>query len=463
MSLAAALATVVAASCAATTAATCLSEAAAGHLIAEVSRQECSGLPIHTVLGSVQLPAEAVRKATQLMATLGLETGLDLQLLTGQPESEELMSQLAADGLALGHRAKVRLLLGKDQPWLSVRTALPHLQRSDERRQLQGSEQSDGLSSDTLAIVLSVMVGAAGYLIQALTARRAQQVAAETAQEQQVADEARERLHQQMAAQIKRIDRSLDDCCRPLSLVLSNIHYGLAFCVSDAVTYMHANQPEMVAHMMEQSKGMSTYISEDGTKVISARSGRILWDEATTRASRLLEVADTSTKIYRSAVGSHFGILYSGIVMSQPFACEIPEVIVAHIADDPTSVLAARYRRFVRHSLLPCMREAARLMRSHAALMELPPTEWLKSRFPAEPWGIAPPSIYLFVWFTRMQMWEALLVEWERGEFGAVLPSEIVSFTLGGLTAINNWAITRGEGHQRELIGCVSTCPKQHL
>ena len=39
--------------------------------------------------------------------------------------------------------------------------------RVDQRRQLQDATNSDGsMSTDTIAIVLSVLVGAAGYLVQ---------------------------------------------------------------------------------------------------------------------------------------------------------------------------------------------------------------------------------------------------------------------------------------------------------
>eukprot|EP01052_Picozoa_sp_SAG31_P048961 SAG31_NODE_10497_length_1131_cov_2.211240_1_plen_171_part_10 len=131
-----------------------------------------------------------------------------------------------------------------------------------------------------LAIVFSVLVGALGYLVQAYTARRAERATAEAAQEQQVADAARERLHQQMVAQIKRIDRALDDFSRPLNLELLALQNALMRQVDAVVHDMQASQPEAVTEMLRLSKPVVT-VSEDGTKAVSSRSGRLMWDIAT--------------------------------------------------------------------------------------------------------------------------------------------------------------------------------------
>eukprot|EP01052_Picozoa_sp_SAG31_P037248 SAG31_NODE_4781_length_2958_cov_1.822665_4_plen_356_part_00 len=302
------------------------------------------------------------------------------------------------------------------------------------------------------AIVFSVLVGAMGYLVQAYTARRAERAAADAAQEQQAADAARERLHQQMAAQIKRIDRALDDCSRPLNLELLAVQQGLIRQVDTLVIDMQASQPEAVAEMLRLSKPVVT-VSEDGTKAVSSRSGRLVWDIAT-QTSGLLRVEENGNKTCASAAGCAITALFGVAVMSQPFACELPHAIVSCIASDPTSPLAHQHRLFVRHTLLPCMREVARLFRAHAALMELPPTEWLKTKFPTETWGLLPSSLYVFTWQVRTQMWEALLAEWDAGRLDTSMPGKDVGFPLGGLTAINNWALARGEGRQRELIGC---------
>eukprot|EP01052_Picozoa_sp_SAG31_P027915 SAG31_NODE_2651_length_5296_cov_2.101770_6_plen_118_part_00 len=88
------------------------------------------------------------------MATLGLNTALDLQLLGGAPaEAEELMSELSSGGLTLGHRAKIRLLMAPASATNLLETS-PEQRSQDcgktpahDHRQLQSDS---GLSVDTV-------------------------------------------------------------------------------------------------------------------------------------------------------------------------------------------------------------------------------------------------------------------------------------------------------------------------
>ena len=50
-------------------------------------------------------------------------------------------------------------------------------------------------------------------------------------------------------------------------------------------------------------------------------------------------------------------------------------------------------------------------------------------------------------------MWEALLEAWDSGTVGVVVPHGDL-FPYGGMVALNEYAIARGEELQRELIGC---------
>ena len=87
-------------------------------------------------------------------------------------DEAELMEQLRAGRITIGDRSKVRLLLGSDGSELRRTGSTDHqcagnADRVDAgfARQLQdGADQ--GMSADTIAIVASVLVGAAGYLVQ---------------------------------------------------------------------------------------------------------------------------------------------------------------------------------------------------------------------------------------------------------------------------------------------------------
>ena len=82
--------------------------------VAQAAQQICGSTPTGEALLSTRLEPEAADNVAQLLAGLGFRTALDLRLLGGGPEAEELMGELQADGgrLSIGDRAKVRLLIG---------------------------------------------------------------------------------------------------------------------------------------------------------------------------------------------------------------------------------------------------------------------------------------------------------------------------------------------------------------
>eukprot|EP01052_Picozoa_sp_SAG31_P021755 SAG31_NODE_1698_length_7500_cov_3.644778_6_plen_288_part_00 len=256
----------------------------------------------------------------------------------------------------------------------------------------------------------------------------------------------------QMAAQIKRIDRALDDGCRPISLTLSEIRFGLVAFVDVAITTMQSMEPETIARLVELSKVMVS-VSKDGTTASSTRRGTVVWDAATARTNNLLRVESNNVGRFESAAGTAVASLFVMTLTSQPHTCEIPQAIAKYFQADPASPLAHRYRLFVRHSLLPSMRRVTRLIEKHAALIELPPIAWLKTAFPQEETHSMPPSLFFFFWTIRAQQWEAVLADWDdTGDFGSILPPQC-GLPYGGLQQVINWSTERAEGRQRELVG----------
>eukprot|EP01052_Picozoa_sp_SAG31_P013553 SAG31_NODE_817_length_11849_cov_6.737362_5_plen_133_part_00 len=130
------------------------------------------------------------------------------------------MDQLRLGGISIGDRSKVRLLLGDGCSQRSItsdgshgRSGATNQAHFVANRRLQ-QEGDGGISGDTIAIVASVLVGAAGFLVQAHTERRAQQSATIQVQELHQHEQTRQREHEQMLSQIARTDRWLDDCAR---------------------------------------------------------------------------------------------------------------------------------------------------------------------------------------------------------------------------------------------------------
>eukprot|EP01052_Picozoa_sp_SAG31_P004716 SAG31_NODE_198_length_20656_cov_5.167291_21_plen_282_part_00 len=150
------------------------------------AQQICSGAPVGAALLSVRVHGHEI--AEWALAALGFREVMDLQLLAGTPEAEELMDELKLSaGLSIPDRAKLRLLIGagaKDQAHLADHTAaanadgpLGRTPAGDSHgpnaglprtvlRTLQEERTDGGVSADTIAIVMSVLVGAAGYLVQ---------------------------------------------------------------------------------------------------------------------------------------------------------------------------------------------------------------------------------------------------------------------------------------------------------
>jgi hypothetical protein len=151
--------------------------------VIEHTQQICSGPLIDEALRSVHLEPQEADAMVSVLSGLGFRTALDLQLLAGQPEVEELMLALKQHDLPIGDRAKVRLLIGdhahRDRLFSarsfaktmgsvpSTPTGSAMDDRKEPTRVLQEtSGTSSGTSMDTIAIVLSVLVGAAGYFVQ---------------------------------------------------------------------------------------------------------------------------------------------------------------------------------------------------------------------------------------------------------------------------------------------------------
>ena len=176
--------------------------------VAEVARTAqllCGAAPVEEALLSVRLqPGEATGAAGQLLEGLGLRTAVDLRLLGGGPEAQETMDALKTAGISIGDRSKIRMLVG-DRAHLGRLFCGAAAQAggqaaggeaSQPRRGLQTkAADSDTMSMDTVAIMLTVLVGAVGYAMQSYLAQRAEQNSAEKAQALHTSERQREREH----------------------------------------------------------------------------------------------------------------------------------------------------------------------------------------------------------------------------------------------------------------------------
>eukprot|EP01052_Picozoa_sp_SAG31_P041046 SAG31_NODE_6113_length_2165_cov_8.036302_2_plen_189_part_00 len=131
----------------------------------------------------------------------------------------------------------------------------------------------------------------------------------------------------------------------------------------------------------------------------------------------------------------------------------MPEGIFICVAADPNSTLAARFRLYARASILPVMQQVRKLLESHAAVVELPPAQWLEAKFPHEYWKLVTAEMFCHFWIARASSWQAVIREWDSSDFGTVVPRGNDWFPFGGLHGVIDWATNRSQSRQRELIG----------
>jgi hypothetical protein len=109
---------------------------------------------------------------------LGLEHDEDFAILN-ENEREEMMSGLGAQGISLGDRSKARHHFRALQGALPAFLDAGHTAHDPHNRiivsasrRIQDSGEG-GTNVETIAIALSVLVGAIGYMVQAWSTRRA--------------------------------------------------------------------------------------------------------------------------------------------------------------------------------------------------------------------------------------------------------------------------------------------------
>eukprot|EP01052_Picozoa_sp_SAG31_P024792 SAG31_NODE_2133_length_6372_cov_4.372071_4_plen_410_part_00 len=382
-------------------------------------------------------------------------------------------------------RAKVRLLVGDREhlrrlsaplpsrplaadhcpPWFTSSSSRSSDEQEDhdhqdskaERRRVQSSGSDGGMSTETIAIVLSVLVGAVGYVLQAHTARRAERVQEQQARELHIAEGTRQREHQMMTAQIERTHHALDQCCRPVQDDLFAIGFARLMMVAHLVGKLETSHPDAVTKMLAFANSVSYQkLGADGTvtdTMTSVSDGLVRWTPnppaELTRAINSFGFAAPTGVSW--VITNHDAYVY----LSKPFGMEMPTAILEIIGAEPTGPIAEMGRRHVRHTLVPLVRRVAQTLREHAAYLELPPKSWLQQKFPGMNWKSCTNSAFVQNWFSYTLSYERLLLEWSDGNLESFQPINVQPF--GGVFQTIFWSQARAEEKQAELIGMTST------
>eukprot|EP01052_Picozoa_sp_SAG31_P040368 SAG31_NODE_5828_length_2306_cov_1.451744_2_plen_370_part_00 len=333
-----------------------------------------------------------------------------------------------------------------------------HAQRGEidlsrtSRRMLQGGDSSgSGISADTIAIVLSMLVGAAGYVVQARTARRAERAQEQQAHELHTAEQARQREHQMMTAQIERTDQALDQCCRPVLNDLGAMTLARLSMLQKLVGSLEASHPDVVKQMLSIADGVLSKLNPDST-VTSTSSGRLLWkpNSAAKLTRAMVDYQLTAPTGAACLVGTHDTFLS----FSEPFCFEMPTAVLDIINFEPTGEIAETYRGYARHTVMPLLLRVAETLRKHAAYVELPPKDWLATAFPEMTWRTFSNAFFVQQWTSYVLSFEHVLSEWSVGNFKSCRPTDAAPGM--GLFQTLKWSQEQAEGRQAELIGMTS-------
>eukprot|EP01052_Picozoa_sp_SAG31_P003824 SAG31_NODE_151_length_22216_cov_37.572139_7_plen_514_part_00 len=433
--------------------------------VARGAQQLRGNTPATEALLWVKLQPETAEAAGILLSGFGMHTARDLALLGGGPEAEELMQQLKSNrGISIGDRSKLRLLIGDSDHVARIAqsdarcgtdfrhrnpTERPHLYMNGRRLQDEYPPQQEGLSVDTIAIAITVLLGAAGYIIQAYSARQAEHAAVQRQSELQISETRRQREHEQLLAQISRTERVVDECCGPCLRVI----YSMGFCLqafnAECIVLLEETNPEIVARLAS-AVAAGFEVHEDGT-VVSKTSNRDIY--LGSPPPSLVSTIGNFTMGYGSSYGAILGPVWTATSLSKPHAAIVYDAVRSAISADSSTRLSETYRRYVKLVLMPQLRNIATIFESHGSILDLPSKEFLMQKFPDESWNFIPEDTYVHRLFACLLGWERLMDAWADGDFSNHEPADGRYIPISGLVSTLTWVQTQGRARQRELIG----------
>jgi hypothetical protein len=101
---------------------------------------------------------------------------------------------------------------------------------------------------------------------------------------------------------------------------------------------------------------------------------------------------------------------------------EVPQAMLEYALSDTTGPFAVALRRYLREVHVPAVRTITGLIEAHAAVVEFPPMDFFKERFPGEPnWDFYGPTIFVCKWMAYTHDWEGVLKLWDEGVHPASL------------------------------------------
>eukprot|EP01052_Picozoa_sp_SAG31_P039984 SAG31_NODE_5679_length_2386_cov_1.692610_2_plen_179_part_00 len=152
--------------------------------------------------------------------------------------------------------------------------------------------------------------------------------------------------------------------------------------MEDAVAMMERSHPDTVAAMFS-SPMLMVRVDPDGS-ARSNRSNKQQWDPNHTLRQQLTRAYHTSQAAAPSASAYAIRTTDMYVAMSQPHCDEAPRHVLALIEAEPTSAIAAAWRRYARVVLVPLVNALSEFLIGHGQTIEWPALSWQRETFKEE-------------------------------------------------------------------------------
>eukprot|EP01052_Picozoa_sp_SAG31_P030053 SAG31_NODE_3049_length_4745_cov_3.873870_4_plen_295_part_00 len=267
------------------------------------------------------------------------------------------------------------------------------------------------------------------------------------ANELHITEQTRAREHEQMVNQIKRVDRWLDECCRPATVEIAALTNIRKSFTAEAVVQLEANNPELVQQMLVFTTPMFS-IRADGSVDTPAFIPDLFWRA---KQAALTQVFENPWVCYPSAASVIIAVSDMLAVNAQPFCREAPGAILDIVESDPTGDLSHSFRSYVTSTLAPQVRRINAVLTAHAATLEFPPKSWYREKFPENAWELTNTNLFWYTWNAYTASLDSVLAEWSTGVFNRVHP--VIPGPYGGLYHTLVWSRSCAEVKSAELVG----------
>eukprot|EP01052_Picozoa_sp_SAG31_P036833 SAG31_NODE_4654_length_3067_cov_2.007075_3_plen_219_part_00 len=197
--------------------------------------------------------------------------------------------------------------------------------------------------------------------------------------------------------------------------------------IGESAFGLESTHPEVAAAMLKLSSPFYC-VNEDGSVQRIGGTGMVRW-----RPQNRAQLSNSFSAYsfgYTSISGTAFAVAQVDTMTHQagPYGSALPTMMAELILDEPGSVLALNYRRWVKTAHYPQIRWVADILLAHACAIEWPDKAWLRDRFAETDWDKLPASFFAEDWVGCVRLYEVMLAAWEDGNFSQTRPAYALPF-----------------------------------